>query len=105
HRFAFIQLWILVLFLIYVTASEFNTLFGQGELRRILFRHSPTALKLTRRQRIRALLRLDRLTADHSIAQLADPASDVHRACIGLIDELAATRGPTAAVQREHFHK
>ena len=34
HRFAAIQIWILVLFLIYVTASEFNHLFGEGELGR-----------------------------------------------------------------------
>jgi len=102
HRFAFIQLWILVLFLIYVTASEFNTLFGEGELRRILFRHSPTAWKLTRRQRIRTLMRLDRLTAGHSIAQLADPGSDVHRACIGLIAELAASRDTSAALPYAH---
>jgi hypothetical protein len=31
HRFAAIQIWILVLFLVYVTASEFNELFGHGE--------------------------------------------------------------------------
>src|SRR4029077_19088826 len=39
HRFAAIQIWILVLFLIYVTASELNHLFGDGELLRILFTH------------------------------------------------------------------
>jgi len=37
HRFAAIQIWILVLFLIYVTASELNHLFGHGELKRLLF--------------------------------------------------------------------
>src|SRR5437667_203469 len=41
HRFVAIQLWILVLFLIYVTASELNHLFGDGQLRRILFTHRP----------------------------------------------------------------
>jgi len=41
HRFLAIQIWILVLFLIYVTASEFNHLFGAGELRRILFAQNP----------------------------------------------------------------
>ena len=41
HRFAAIQIWILVLFLIYVTASELNHLLGGGELRRILFTHRP----------------------------------------------------------------
>ena len=35
HRFAAIQIWIFVLFLIYVTATELNTLFGDGELSKI----------------------------------------------------------------------
>jgi len=46
HRFAAIQIWILVLFLIYVTASELNHLFGDGELRRLLFTHRPSELQL-----------------------------------------------------------
>src|SRR5215472_648166 len=33
QRFSAISLWILVLFLIYVTAAEFSHLFGHGELR------------------------------------------------------------------------
>ena len=37
HRFSAISLWILVLFLIYVTASEFSHLFGPGEMRRLFF--------------------------------------------------------------------
>src|SRR4029077_4018369 len=37
HRFSAISLWILVLFLIYVTVSEFSHLFGPGELRRLFF--------------------------------------------------------------------
>lgn len=48
HRFAAIQIWILVLFLIYVTASELNHLFGEGELRRILLTHRPSELQLNR---------------------------------------------------------
>jgi hypothetical protein len=31
-RFAAVQIWIFVLFLLYVTASELNALFGDGEL-------------------------------------------------------------------------
>jgi hypothetical protein len=46
HRFAAIQLWILVLFLIYLAASELNHLFGEGELRRLLFTHRPSELQL-----------------------------------------------------------
>ena len=37
HRFAAISLWIFVLFLIYVTASEVSRLFGPGELRWLFF--------------------------------------------------------------------
>jgi hypothetical protein len=40
----------LVLFLIYLTASELNHLFGEGELRRVLFTHRPSELQLNRRQ-------------------------------------------------------
>jgi hypothetical protein len=90
HRFAFIQLWILVLFLIYVTASEFNALFGQGELARILFRHRSTELKLGRRQRIRTLTQLNRLTEKYSTAELADPKTRVHNEFVHLIEQLAA---------------
>lgn len=36
HRFAFIQIWVLVLFLIDCTAAESNALFGDGELARLL---------------------------------------------------------------------
>jgi hypothetical protein len=43
-RFIAIQLWIFVLFLVYVTASEFNRLFGHGELSRILFTYRPSEL-------------------------------------------------------------
>src|SRR5215471_74233 len=42
HRFLAISLWILVLFLIYVTATEFGHLFGPGQMRRLLFTHRPS---------------------------------------------------------------
>lgn len=45
HRFAAIQIWIFVLFLIYVTATELNTLFGDGELSKILFTRRSSQLK------------------------------------------------------------
>jgi hypothetical protein len=44
HRFSAISLWILVLFLIYVTASEFGNLFGPRELRRLFFTSRPSKL-------------------------------------------------------------
>jgi hypothetical protein len=75
HRFAAIQIWILVLFLIYVTASELNHLFGHGELWRILFTHRPSELQLNRRQPIRELVRLSRLADAHSVDEFRDPAN------------------------------
>jgi hypothetical protein len=52
----------MVLFLIYVTIHELNRLFGDGELYHLFFRWRSSQAKLTRRQRIRLLARLSRLT-------------------------------------------
>src|SRR6516165_6744004 len=60
-HFIAVQLWIFVLFLIYVTGSEFNRLFGHGELSRILFTYRPSELQLNRRQKIQELVRLGSL--------------------------------------------
>jgi len=46
HRFVAIQIWVVVLFLIYVTATEVKALFPEGELMRIFFsRRSPAPLR------------------------------------------------------------
>ncbi len=90
HRFGAIQIWIFVLFLIYVTADELNTLFGHGELFKIFFTRPSPQLKLTRRQRVRKLVELDRLTATHGVAQVSDPNSEAHAEMVGLIKALAA---------------
>jgi hypothetical protein len=37
HRFAAIQIWIFVLFLLYTSVAELNARLGDGELRRIFF--------------------------------------------------------------------
>jgi hypothetical protein len=109
HRFAFIQLWILVLFLIYVTGSELDARFGQGELSRIFFAHNSTILKLTRRQRLRSLVRLSRLARRHGEGELMDPNSPLRRELAQLITDLAAvpvkpapplSTGKTATVPR-----
>ena len=42
------EIWIFVLFLIYVIATEVSTLFGDGELVKILFRGRSSDLKLIR---------------------------------------------------------
>src|SRR5262249_35339987 len=89
QRFTAISLWILVLFLIYVTASEFSHLFGPGELRRLFFTSRPSELQLNRRQRIRELLRLSRLMDAHSLDEFRDAASPAHRELIDLLEPLA----------------
>jgi hypothetical protein len=89
HRFAAIQLWILVLFLIYVTASELNDLFGDGELWRILFTYRSSELQLNRRQRIRELICLSRLADAHSMDDFRDPTSTAYNQLIDIVRRLA----------------
>ncbi len=88
-RFAAIQIWIFVLFLIYVTGSELNHLFGDGELRRILFTHRRSELQLNRRQRIRELVRLSDLADAHTVDEFGDPASAAHRQLVDIVRRLA----------------
>ena len=89
HRFSAISLWILVLFLIYVTATEFSHLFGPGELRRLFFTSRPSELQLNRRQRMRELLRLSRLTDAHSAGDFRNLASDAHNELVAIVQRLA----------------
>src|SRR5262249_52559716 len=89
HRFWAVSLWIFVLFLIYVTASEFSHLFGPGEMRRLLFPCGPWELHLNRRQRIRELLRLSRLADADSIADFRDPTSPEHDQLVDVLQRLA----------------
>ena len=89
HRFAAIQIWIFVLFLIYTTAADLNTLFGQGELYKIFFKRRSSELKLSRRQRVRKLVELNRLTETSGAAQLGDPTTPAHAELVGLIKSLA----------------
>ena len=46
HRFAAIQIWIFVLFLIYTSVSELNARLGDGELRKIFFSRRSSKTKL-----------------------------------------------------------
>ena len=89
HRFAAIQIWILVLFLIYMTASELNHLFGKGELWRVLFTYRPSELQLNRRQRIRELIRLSQLADVHSASEFRDPTNPAHRQMVEIVQRLA----------------
>ena len=89
HRFSAISLWVFVLFLIYVTASEISHLFGPGELRRLFFSSRPSDLQLNRRQRMRELLRLSRLADAHSINEFRNPTSLAHRHMVEILQQLA----------------
>ena len=72
-RFLSIQLWLMVLFLVYVTVHELNELFGNGELFRLFFRWRSSEAKLTRRRRARLLIRLNRLTETSSVETISEP--------------------------------
>jgi len=89
HRFSAISMWIMALFLIYVTATEFSHLFGPGELRRLFFTSRPSELQLNRRQRLRELLRLSRLADSHSAGEFRNPTSDAHRELVEIVQRLA----------------
>ena len=95
HRFSAISLWILVLFLMYVTASEFSHLFGPGELWRLFFTSRPSQLQLNRRQRIRELVRLSRLFDAHPADEFRDSSSAVHQELVGILKGLARPSSPT----------
>jgi hypothetical protein len=93
-RFIAISLWILVLFLIYVTATEFSQLFGPGEIRRLFLTSRPSDLQLNRRQRARELLRFSRLADEHSVDEFRDPASAAHRQLVEIVQRLARVARP-----------
>ena len=88
-RFLSIQIWLMVLFLVYVTAHELNTLFGDGELRRLFFRWRSSEAKLTRRRRIRLLIDLNRLTEASSIEAISERGSPPHTKLVAILHELA----------------
>src|SRR6185369_1253787 len=92
-RFLAIQIWLMVLFLVHVTAHELNTLFGDGELPRLFLRWHSSEAKLTRRQRIRLLVRLNRLTKDNSVEVISERGAPAHVELIGILRELAARPG------------
>jgi hypothetical protein len=89
-RFLTIQVWLMVLFLVYVTIHELNQLFGDGELYRLFFRWRSSQAKLTRRQRIRLLARLSRLTESTPLPAFSDPRSAAHAALVNIVRALAA---------------
>jgi hypothetical protein len=98
NRFIAIQLWIFVLFLIYVTATELNHLFGEGELWHILLTSRPSELPLNRRQRILELVRLSKLADAHSVDEFRDPTSAAHTQLVDIVRRLAVEPRPQSSV-------
>ena len=92
-HFIAVQMWVFVLFLIYVTTSEINDLLGDGELFKILFTRPSSELKSTRRARIRLLVQLSRLMDRHSLDELSDPQTAPHAELVAILRNLA--RGST----------
>src|SRR5215472_11926750 len=88
HRFIATQMWIFVLFLVYVTANEVNQLLGDGELFKIFFIRRSSQLKSTRSEHIRQTIRLSRLTEINSLDTLRDHASAPHAELVGILENL-----------------
>jgi hypothetical protein len=105
HRFSAISLWILVLFLIYVTVSEFSRLFGPGEITRLFFTSRRSELQLNRRQRMCELLRLARLADAHSADEFRDPTSDVHREGVEILQRLPRSTASAADTGARSLYK
>jgi len=93
-RFLTIEVWLMMLFVVYVTIRELNQLFGDGALYRLFFRWRSSQAKLTRRQRIRLLARLSRVTEANTIEAFSDPRSAAHAELVEIIRALATP--PTA---------
>ena len=93
-RFLAIQIWLMVLFLVYVTAHELNALFGDGELPRLFLRWHSSEAKQTRRQRIRLLVRLNRLTRANPVEVISEKGSPAHEELVGILHQLAARTAP-----------
>jgi hypothetical protein len=89
-RFLSIQIWLMVLFLVYVTIHELNMLFGDGELYRLFFRWRSSEAKLTRRRRIRLLTQLNRLTEANSIETISERGSPQYAELVNILHELAS---------------
>ena len=83
-----------MLFLLYVTASEFIQLFGPADMRRLLFASRPSELHLNRRQRARELLRLSRLTDEHAVDAFRDPGSAAHQQLVAIVERIARVSKP-----------
>ena len=93
RRFIAIQVWLMVLFALYVTLRELGLLFGGGELYRLFFRWHTTQAKLTRRSRIRLLVRLNRLTENNPISAMSEKGSPANDELVRILQSLARSTG------------
>jgi hypothetical protein len=93
RRFAAIQIWIFTCFLIYTTATEIGSLFGEGQWFRLFFRHRSSQHRLTRRQHVRALMELSRLAETTPREQLLDPATPQGERLVSIVDALRQRPG------------
>ena len=91
----------MVLFLVYVTTHELNMLIGDGELYRLFFRWRSSEAKLTRRQRIRLLTRLNRLTEANPIEAFSERGSPAHAELVDILRRLASPIVPSARADPE----
>jgi hypothetical protein len=89
-RFLSIQIWLMVLFLVYVTTHELSTLFGHGELYRLFFRWRSSEAKLNRRRRIRLLIELNRLTEANWVEAISERGSPPNTKMVAILHELAS---------------
>lgn len=94
RRFIAIQVWLMVLFMLYVALHELNTLFGDGELHRLTFHWDSTHVKRQRRKRIRLLTRLNRLTQSNSMADIREPGSTANDELANILGELTHSPDP-----------
>jgi hypothetical protein len=65
---------------------------GDGELYRLFFRWRSSEAKLTRRQRIRLLTRLNRVTEANRIEAFSELGSPAHAELIGILHELITAK-------------
>lgn len=101
NHFLAVQIWMIVLFLIYVTADELNTLFGDGALRQIFFTWSSPTLRSTRQQRMRALAAISRLARTQDAAVLRDTTTAANATLFGLLGALGQHARPPGAASLE----
>ena len=76
-----------------VVARGAHRRIGDGELPRLFLRWHSSEAKLTRRQRIRLLTRLNRLTVANSVEVISERGAPAHTELVGILRELAARPG------------